>query len=659
MVVKNIGATIFLVLFCCIAYAKEGYNIVLCPDKTTTNNYNESKAYLFRSSWSGNQIIDSSFANKKGNITLSGNKNLVPGEYIIKWDGKTVEFFVSNEGYTKIKLQYSGEDLVQKKGSEENHHFIRFQNLISHGWKSLSDAASLQAKIDSTANLISQTAPGSLFSIMLNGQKGNLYLQDNRIANTRFARKYFVDYLKEIEYNSNDFLINKADSLISSAADSVKSLVAIEIFKYFSKPQIMGQESIACHIANKYFLKGTLKCSQPELFEMRTFVMLNGSSLIGMQAQELEMRDTSNNIASLHNLINTGEYTILYFYTDDCVSCRVETPLLTDFVNNYQNGILNVYAVYTQDYEQRWKNYINEKFYIYNPFVNWINVWDPQIESGFHMLYNVISTPQIYLIDKCGAIIGRGLDVKALKELIAVLDYEQENLRLFLETLFSQYKDSSLDVITSVINNLYEKSKEDKKTFKDIFCELYRYLKNSESSNLKEAAVYVAQNYIIGLEEIWEAPQYISKIEKELEQMKKNMPGCLAANIKGEDEAGAPIDLYDIKGEYKIVYFYSTNCSLCTPTTEQLKALYEQCRNNKESNIAFAAINVGSDKTGWKKFVIDRGLEWYNIHASHTESDIYGKYYIEMLPTIYLLDSNNCVIKRNLTISDLKNILQL
>ena len=157
MVVKKTGATIILVLFCCMIYAKEGYNIVLRPDKKaqTTNN-KEAVAYLISSFWSGNKTIDSSFADKKGNITLSGNKNLTPGEYIIKWNGTNIEFFVSDKGYTNLKLQYTGEDLVQKKGTIENQHFIRFQNLISHGWKSLPNAAALQAKIDSTAILINK-----------------------------------------------------------------------------------------------------------------------------------------------------------------------------------------------------------------------------------------------------------------------------------------------------------------------------------------------------------------------------------------------------------------------------------------------------------------------------------------------------------------------
>ncbi len=654
MVLKKTGATILLVLFCCLLYAKEGYRIAL----HTGGNNNNGTAHLILSAWNGNTIVDSSTVNKKGEILFKGKRGLAPGEYVIKYNGQSIELFVSEKGYINTKLEVDGNNVMQKKGTAENRHFVLFQNLISHGWKRLPDAAALKQKIDSTAAIIAADAPNSIFYLMLNGEKKNRYLNDNRIANTRFGKKFLTDYLKEIEYNHNDTIINYLDNLIALSADSLKPLVALEAFKYFSKPQIMGQESVACHIAKKYFIDGNLTTDPANRFEMNTFVMLNGKSLLGMEAPELKMRDTSNNLIQLHDIIWQGEYTILYFYTDDCISCRVETPKLVDFANNYSKGILNVYAIYTQDYGQRWRDYINEKFYIYNPFVNWINVWDPQIESGFHMLYNVISTPQIYLVDRTGSIVGRGLDVNALTRLISSLEQEDENLRLFLNTYFAQYANAGEDGVNSAIDLLYQECKNDSQIFREIFAGLYRFLKNSDNANFKEGAIYLADRYILPMADKWERNSFRENIRLEIEQMKKGAPGSVAEDIGGETPNRKTTSLYDAKGDYKIVYFFSTECSLCDSTTQELKRVYEICRDTGRKEIEFITVNIGNNREKWHNFAAGNP-NWHNMYIGENRNQIYEKYYIETLPSIYVLDSNNKIIKRNLTISDLKKTLEL
>ncbi len=654
MILKKIGATIALVLFCCILYAKEGYRIVLRPVGET---FTCDSATLSISEWDSNRVIGKAVATKKGNLIFSGKGLLQPGEYIIKYGNRSIEFFVSSPKRTNEKFILDGEEIVQKKGSRENFHFTRFQNLINYGWKSLKDAHALRRMMDSTARTVTEEAAGSIFDLMLNGEEDGRYLRDNRIVSTRFGKRYLADLFKEIEYNSNSTIINILDSVITLAADSVRPHIARDAFSYFKEPGIMGQESVAYHIADKYFIKGRFTAPENELFDIKSFVLLNGQSLVGMSVPELEMRDTSGKISSLHNLINQGEYTIIYFYTDDCATCRIETPKIVDFVNSYQSGIMNVFAIYTQDYEQRWKEYINNNFYIYNPFVNWTNVWDPQIESGFHMLYNVISTPQIYLADYTGTIIGRGLNAGALKELVEATDREYDNLMAFLDAYFAQYRESDTTAINRGIENLFLKSRDDSSIFMDIFAGLYRFLKNSDNNNFKESAIHVAKKYILGMEQLWNKPLFIDKVRREVAQMEKGIPGSVAADISGEDPAGSPISMYDIKGDYKIVYIYSPGCSLCSPITGELIDLYKSCKEEGMEGIEFIAVNIGHNRDEWVKHIVENNMEWHNIHA--TDKGIYESYHMETPPSIYLLDRENRVIKRNIDISDLKKTLKI
>ena len=97
----------------------------------------------------------------------------------------------------------------------------------------------------------------------------------------------------------------------------------------------------------------------------KTFVEFNRHSLLGMEAPELNLIDTSGNAVSLHSL--DAEYKIIYFYTSDCATCRKETPELVDFINGYSQGPLAVYAVYADNNVEKWKDYINSELYIWKP----------------------------------------------------------------------------------------------------------------------------------------------------------------------------------------------------------------------------------------------------------------------------------------------------
>ena len=41
----------------------------------------------------------------------------------------------------------------------------------------------------------------------------------------------------------------------------------------------------------------------------------------------------------------------------------------------------------------------------------WTNVWDPQLVSNFRTLYDVYSTPVIYILDKSKHIVAKRIDV--------------------------------------------------------------------------------------------------------------------------------------------------------------------------------------------------------------------------------------------------------
>ena len=462
-----------------------------------------------------------------------------------------------------------------------------------------------------------------------------------------------VEYLQILQYNPTDTIIARVNRMIEAGGDEVtKGYLAFTAYNFFYNSKIMGQEGVAVKIAQNWFLSNKLPWPNEEgKFLLRTFVEFNRHSLIGMDAPELELQDSSGRKISLNSL--DAEYTIVYFYTDDCSSCRLQTPQLVDFVNEYQDGVLAVYAVYADSKEDAWKNYINGNLNIYNPFVTWENVYDPDYSSGFQMLYGVIKTPQMFLLDKQKRIIGRKLDVEALKELLKQKNQLRNETFTFIEALFAPAKGNREETI-QLIDMFAARCAEDSSAFTDIMSSMFQVLGMDEDYALQEGGAYLAQKYILGEPQRW-SKVYLSKVQESLTAFNKNKLGEKVSDLHLERQDKSPVDIFDIPTEYKVLYFYRPNCGMCSVVTPKMAQLYSQFKDKMD--IEFLAINLGGSYKEWIEYTQQIGAQWENLRGPEGNAeDIYSKFHLANIPAIYLL-KDNIVVAKGINDINLKEIL--
>jgi hypothetical protein len=77
---------------------------------------------------------------------------------------------------------------------------------------------------------------------------------------------------------------------------------------------------------------------------------------------------------------------------------------------------VEVYAVDIADDEAKWKKFIKEKN------LDWFNVHDKYHTYFFHQLYDIYSTPVIYLLDENKKIKAKRIDVDQLSGFIDFLE---------------------------------------------------------------------------------------------------------------------------------------------------------------------------------------------------------------------------------------------
>jgi thiol-disulfide isomerase/thioredoxin len=220
-------------------------------------------------------------------------------------------------------------------------------------------------------------------------------------------------FFRQVVIQMPDSIISEADRLLTKSAVNadVFQYVAVWIMNRYASSEIMGHDAVVVYMADKVYLAGKAPWATKEyLAELEKRVSRLRSNLIGQKAPELLMNSFAGHYVSLYDI--DAEYTILYFWEPDCGHCKVATPLMRDYYKaNRDNGI-EIFAVCTSHDREKWEKYIVDNG------LSWINGWDPERMSRFDYLYNVDSTPLIYILDREKKIIAKRLAAEDVSSFI-------------------------------------------------------------------------------------------------------------------------------------------------------------------------------------------------------------------------------------------------
>jgi thiol-disulfide isomerase/thioredoxin len=175
----------------------------------------------------------------------------------------------------------------------------------------------------------------------------------------------------------------------------------------------MGMDAVFVHMGKNYYMTGqAFWADSTTVAKIGDRVKKLQYSLIGTTAPNLIMKDTLENVQILHAI--NKDYTIAYFWDPDCGHCKKVTPKVKEFYDEFKKELnVEVYGVNTNAKEKEaWKQYIIEND------LNWINVDDPEQKTAYKYLYDIYSTPVIYLLDKDKKIIAKRIGAEDLENFI-------------------------------------------------------------------------------------------------------------------------------------------------------------------------------------------------------------------------------------------------
>ncbi len=454
-------------------------------------------------------------------------------------------------------------------------------------------------------------------------------------------------YFAAIERAGTDVQKEECDFLIETCTDSLmRQHVALAVYDHYVSSKVMGAEAVAVHVFDKWFDSGKVAMrSSSEMFAARMFAEFNRMSLIGNKAPSLDMLDMDHNPVTLFDK-PSGRYTILYFYDSSCSTCKVQTVLLRNLLQQ-EDYPVDFVAVYAADNKADWQKYVREQFAIEVNRTRIVHLWDPELDSDFQRKYGVLQTPRLFLISPDSTIVGRGLDVPALVMLLnsafaeVELEYGSDESMMLYESLFGDSSPEREDVVG--ISDYIKAStleKGDTVMFRQMTGDMLYYLTLQKGEGFKEGLDELIDNKILSRPDVWKSEDDSLKVigmaqmfddllsrstpGKTIPDMK--LPGVMLS--KGKEKAGA-FRTGRLRGQVNYIMFVTEGCHVCA---DEKAAARETVLADRKVKVLI--VNV------------DEVLE---SNPSLAER-MFGSFDLSALPFILQTDRKGCIQRRYISL---------
>lgn len=254
----------------------------------------------------------------------------------------------------------------------------------------------------------------------------NMDISDGRFLRTPFLFEKINTYVSKLQVQVPDSLIKAIDFVLEKTKKASESYryFAVHYLNEYANSKFVGMDAVYVHLAEKYYASGQAPwVDSTQLAKIVENAVSLKPILIGKTSPNIKMQLRDGSPVTLHEV--KSPYIVLYFWRYDCGHCKESTPDLKAFYEEYKNKGVKIFAVcvkFNDEIGDCWK-YIDE-----NQLDGWIHTVDPYLRSKFYSLYNVKTTPQIFILDKNKKIISKGIGAPQLKEVMGkIMEFDSKN----------------------------------------------------------------------------------------------------------------------------------------------------------------------------------------------------------------------------------------
>ncbi len=263
----------------------------------------------------------------------------------------------------------------------------------------------------------------------------NFNYADGRLLRTPIYEDRLKQYLNNVIPQAPDSINREIDIILEQSRKdtNVFRFNLIKFFNYYAQSNIMGFDAVHVHLAEKYYIPEATWSDSAFITKLKIYVQEVKPTLIGNIAPDIELIyvpkqhfiDAANDTA-LKGYVYAGQkmmlsdvnapFTVLVFWEKDCGHCRKVVPELYKVYEESLKAkgvvVVSFHLLANKEGKIKWIDFVNE-----NKLLDWMNVWDPYTYKHKE-LYNVKSTPQIFLLDKDKRIIAKRVAPDQIAEIV-------------------------------------------------------------------------------------------------------------------------------------------------------------------------------------------------------------------------------------------------
>ncbi len=461
-----------------VGITAQGYEI-----KVNAPHFKGDTIYLGVHYGKAQYLRDTAYRTPNNDFVIQGDEERNPGVYLIVFPPKNdvVQVLLNrNDQVFEVEVVDKGGkiDIEKVKGSEDNQvfqkyiHFLAAQgplaNQLNEQIKKAeaagNDTESLKQELDDINSLVRKEQqsiinkyPNSLTSLLIQGtlspelpefegseeeQNVQKYyysrkhyfdlidLKDERLVHTPFFYQKVTQYFEKIVPQVPDTIHAELDLFFAKLEGNEEAYkyYLVHFLNFYAKYEYVGFDAVYVHLVENYYAQGkTPWVEEGQLKKIiRTATTLK-PLLIGQKAPNIQLATRDNQKIDLYSI--DAPVTILYIWDPDCGHCKKSRPDMEKAYEKYKDQGVKFFAVCAKlktkkepEGDQKCWTYIDQ----YPGMSEWINVVDPYHLSRYKILYDVKTTPQLYVLDKDKIIKSKKIGAEQLPGVIDFLLDEQK-----------------------------------------------------------------------------------------------------------------------------------------------------------------------------------------------------------------------------------------
>ncbi len=227
-----------------------------------------------------------------------------------------------------------------------------------------------------------------------------------------------------------------------------------------------------------------------------------------------------------------------------------------------------------------------------------------------------------------------------------------------LQQYFDKYVPQHYDSAIVYIDPLIEKARVNPELFKYIVNYVTFKWESGEQKRMcwDKVFYHMATKYYRKGECTWTDSVKLAKIESRAKDLSYVLCGQQAINPHMKkyypmpglyDTTGYMHDLYKVKADIVIMWFWDSDCGHCKKQTPVLWEMYEKYKKQGKS-IEVYAVNVEQESKGYKEYLKENKYSWINVQDTGNFSQFRKYYDIYSTPVSFILDKERKIIGKRL-----------